>query len=1057
MKRDSLLRVLLFVLCTVFSAASYAQDKIITGIISDQAGAPLSGATVTVKGKKNATTTGSNGAYKITVPSGSTTLVVSYVGMKPLEIPIDGRTTILATLNVADNSLNEVVVIGYGTAKRANITSSISSVSEKDIKNLPVAGADQALQGKVSGVTVNNNGGQPGGGVSVRIRGITSVNGNEPLYVIDGVPIEGQSNTLQQNYLGGGSGQTAQSVLATLNPNDIASIDILKDASAQAIYGSRAGNGVVLINTKRGKAGEGKISYDVYYAGQEIPKKLNIMNLQENARYQNSLLAEINAVTGGSQDTIGEFRYPELLGKGTDWQDEIYQKGHIQSHQLSFSGGQGKTNYYFSGGYFDQLGTLIETKFKRYAFRFNIDHQVKSWLRAGFSSNFSRSNQKIGLSDGFDAVTSTVLYNSPAAPVRDINGNFVSKTIIGGSQFGNPSNPVALATYRDVRAVSSKAFGALYAEVEFMKGLVLRNEVNYDFNLGNNKAYQPLVNDGAGSSILISKLREERSNSLYWAVKNYLNYNASFGNHSFYVTVGHEAQASKYDYIQAARVNLTLNLPSLAAGQQPNANGSNGEEVGAGAGEWSMESYFGRLNYTFNNRYSLSASIRGDGSSSFGPGKRWGYFPAASASWTITNESFAKDLRYVNYLKLRIGAGVVGNQSVSGANRYTANIDLADYTNPFGTGPAGLPYNVPNPNLGWESIKTYNVGVDATFFNKRIDMSVDVYKKVTSDMLLPTQLGAFSGLGTAYLDIQTPIANDGQITNNGYDISLTSYNIQNKHVNWKTSVVFSHYKNKLDFLNTPDAVIKGEYDEYGDKPLVTLSQQGLPVGSFYGYVTDGLFRSMDELNNGTDWGLDVKPDGQWLGDVRYKDLNGDKKIDEKDVTVIGNPNPKFTYGMTNTVSFLNFDFSVFIQGSYGAKIFNYARRQTEGLRNPYNNQLVDVLDRFTPNNTNATIPRYNQWHNNNFRISDRFIEDGSYLRIQNITLGYNLPKNLLMKAKVISNAKFYVSVQNIYTFTKYSGYDPELGAYNNQVNLMNIDNGHYPNPRSLTVGANIEF
>ncbi len=908
------------------------------------------------------------------------------------------------------------------------------------------------MQGKVAEVTVNSHGGQPGGCVSVRVRGITSVNGNEPLYVVDGVPLVAQNNSLEQNVLGGGSGSTGQSVLATLNLSDIASVDILKDASAQAIYGSRGANGVVLVTTKKGRSGEGKVTYDTYYSIQEIPKKLSVMNLRENAGYMNSLVNEIRAVPGSGLDSIGEFKDPSVLGTGTDWQDEIYQRGSIQSHQLSFSGGQGKTTYYFSGGYFDQQGTLIETKFKRYNLRLSLDQQVKSWLKAGISSNLSRSNQKIGLSDGFDAVTSVVLFNSPASPVKDIYGNYISQSVIGGSQFGNPNNPVALASLRDVRAVSTKAFGNVYADIDIMKGLTLRNELNYDFNLRSGKAFQPyLKNDSTNATIISpSRLREERNNSIYYAFKTYLSYNNYFGKHSISATLGHEAQYSQYDYIQVNRDNLVLNLPSLAAGA--GGDGS-GEQIGAGADKWKMESYFARVGYTFNNKYSITGTIRADGSSSFGPNNRWGYFPAASASWTVTNEPFASDIKNLNYLKLRVGTGAVGNQDVGASNVFTSNIILYP-TAPFGAG--GLPANVENPNLSWESVITYNAGVDATLFNKKVDVTIDVYKKVTSDMLLPTQLGAFSGLGQDYQDIKTPITNDGQMTNTGIDVSITTYNIQNKNFSWKTGIIFSHYKNRLDYLNTPDAIIKGEFNEYGTLNLVSLSRQGLPMGSFYGYVTDGLFRSMAELNNGTDWGLPVGIGQQWLGDIRFKDLNGDKKIDDKDVTEIGNPNPKFTYGMTNTFTYQGFDLSVFITGSYGAKIFNYSRRQTEAMNSAYTNQLTTVLDRYTASNPNGSLPRYNQWHNNNLRISDRYIEDGSYLRIQNLAIGYSLPKNFIGKAKIAA-AKIYASIQNLKTFTKYTGYDPELGAYNNSVRFMNIDNGHYPNPRTFTIGANIEF
>jgi len=1048
---------LLLLLLTIAAGFAKAQDvsKLISGSVQDEKGNPLQGASVSVKNAKNATvTTDVNGNFVIKVPAAATTVMVTYVGMKPVDVAVDGKTNVAVVLKGADSRLGEVVVVGYGTRRRAEVTSSISSISEKDIKNLPVAGVDQAMQGKVAGVTITNNSGQPGGGISVRVRGITSATGNnEPLYVIDGVPMGGKKSSLEQNFLGGGSGQTTQSVMATLNPADIASIDILKDASAQAIYGSQGANGVVLITTKRGKSGEGKISYDTYFGLQQVPKKLKVMNLRQFAEYQNSLLADLNSVTGGAQDTIAEFKNPALLGEGTDWQDEIYQTGRLQSHQLSFSGGQGKTTYYFSGGYFDQQGTLIETKFRRYTLRMNIDHQVKSWFKAGISGNMSRSDQKVGLSDGFDAVTSTVLYNSPAAPVRNVYGDYIGTTVVGGTQFGSISNPVVLAKFRDVREVSTKVFGALYGEIEFIKGLTFRNQLNYDFNLGANKAFQPEVKNGdttQNNIINIAQLREERSNSIYVGLQSYLNYTKTWDKHAVYATLGHESQYSSYDYINASRVRQQLNLPSLATGVGGN---NSGETIGAGQGEWSMESYFARINYTYNNRYSISGSVRRDGSSNFGPEKRYGYFPAVSASWTVTNEPFAQGLKNLSYLKLRLGAGAVGNQEVGGNNLYKSNI-AAPITAPFG--PGSLPFNVANPKLGWEAVKTYNAGIDLTTFNKRVEISIDVYKKVTTEMLLPVQLPALSGLGTNYNDIRTPTANGGQVTNKGIDISITTYNVQNKDLNWKTSIIFSHYKNRLDFLNSPDAALAGDFDEYGDKPLVTLSQQGLPLGSFYGYVTDGLFREMKDLNTGMNWGLPVQPDKQWLGDVRYKDLNGDNIIDGKDVTEIGNPNPKFTYGMTNTVTYKGIDLSVFVYGSYGAKIFNYARRQTEGLRNQFSNQLETVMDRYTSTNTGGSLPRYNQWHNNNFRISDRFVESGSFLRIQNISLGYSLPKNMISKAK-LTNAKLYVSVQNLHTFTKYSGYDPELGAYNSRITLMNIDNGHYPNPRSFTIGANIEF
>lgn len=1030
----------------------FAQNKSFTGNVVDDKNAPLGGVTVTVKGTKTAVITNDQGIYAIQTAASSPVLVFSIIGYTTQEVAAaDAKKVTMAS---STSTLNDVVVIGYGTAKRSNVTSAIASVSEKDIKNLPVAGADQMLQGKVSGVSVTSNSGQPGGGVSIRVRGITSVNGAEPLYVIDGVPILTNTSSVGQDQLGGQAGQTQQSVLATINPSDIASIDILKDASAQAIYGSLAANGVVLITTKKGRSGEGKLSYDVYYGWQGVPKRLDVMNLQQYAQYYNSLVPEIRAA-GGGIDTIGEFANPAVLGKGTDWQDAIFQTGTIQNHQLSFSGGSNKTTYFFSGNYYNQTGTVIGSGFKRYSLRANIDQQVKSWLKAGITANLSRTDQDITFTDGTDAVTNIVLFNSPATPIKNAAGQYITTASIGNIAFGNGSNPVATALLRDVTAQQSKAFGSIYAEVQFTKWLSLRNEFNFDFQLNQNRAFQPyIVNDANQILLSPSRLREDRNNSLFSLVRNYLTFNNTYGKHSINAVVGHEAWVSRYDNQYTTATNLNLNIESTGAGTIDAAN------TGGGHGTSALDSYFGRANYTFDNKYSLSASIRRDGSSNFGPNKKYGYFPAASVGWTVTNENFAKNLKVLNYLKVRGGIGAVGNQNSPVSNAYSTNIRLFS-TAPFGAG--GVPANVGNPNLSWESVVTYNGGVDATLFNRRIDISVDVYKKVTTDMILSSTLPIFAGLdptppSNSYQDIEPPVTNAGKMTNTGIDISITSYNITNKNFSWKTNLIFSHYKNLLNSLNSPTVVLFGNANDFtGSSSVVNLTQAGRPVGSFYGYVTDGLYRTQADLDKAIlPTGLTVGPTGVYLGDVRYKDLNGDGAIGSEDVTFIGDPNPDFTYGLTNTFSFKGIDLSIFLQGVQGDQIFNWTRKYTEALNSRYTNQLATVLNRYTVDNTTGNLPRYNEYNNNNLRNSDRYIEDGSYLRIQNVALGYNLPKDFIGKAK-ISNVRVYVSAQNLYTFTKYSGYDPEIGSYNRSVLSQNVDNGHYPNPRTVTVGANIEF
>lgn len=1027
----------LCVLCYLFTQA---QDRIITGAILDRDSIPLSNATVSVKGKNVYVATSQDGSFNIPVSSADQHLLVSYVGMRTAEISIAGRSNIVVVLDVSESRLNEVVVVGYGSRKRADITSSISSISEKDIKNLPVSGIDQAIQGKLAGVMVNNNGGQPGGGVSVRVRGITSINGNEPLYVVDGVPILTDRNSISHDQLGGMGGQTVQSPLATLNTSDIVSVDILKDASAQAIYGSLAANGVVMITTKRGKAGDGQISYETYYGWQNVPKKLEVMDLREFAQYNNEVLKEIADVNGSTYFPIGEYQNIDVLGKGTDWQDAIFRTGNIKNHQLSFSGGADKTNYYFSLNYFDQSGTIIGSGFNRYSLRFNIDHQIKSWFKVGMSTTASRSKQRITLTNGSDAVVNLAVANSPAAPVFK-GSEYAGPVSVGGWNFGNAVNPVALAELRDVQNVNSKVFGNVYGELQLTDFLNYRSEVNFSGNVDENTAFQPYL----ANILTPSRLREEKNLSTYWGVRNFINFNKNFGSHHVNVTVGHEAQGSSWDNLNAGRMNLNQNLRSI------NAGAAEGQQVGGGRGDWNMESYFARAGYSYNDRYAVNFSIRRDGSSAFGPDNRIGYFPAASIGWTISNESFAAAWQGLTYLKLRAGAGAVGNQNVGG-NAYVTNIRLFS-TSPFGAG--GIPQNVGNPLIKWESVITYNIGLDFGLLNGKIDVSVDAYKKETTDMLMATELPVYTGIGTNWDDIQSPIVNAGKMTNQGIDLSITSYNINKADFNWKTQLALSHYKNELVNLNSESAHLT-TYTEYGNAVMLTRTIPGGPVGRFYGFVYDGLYRTNDDLNKGPNQGLPVNPTGTWLGDIRYKDLNGDGIIDSRDITFIGNPNPDFTFGLTNTFTYKAIDLSIFLQGSYGNQILNYTRRTTEALNNVYWNQLTTVKDRYTAENTNGNVHRYNQWHQNNMRVSDRMIEDGSYLRIQNISIGYNLPVKWISRAKLTA-FRIYASGQNIHTFTKYTGFDPELGSFNSNVLITNVDLGNYPNPRTFTIGANISF
>jgi TonB-dependent starch-binding outer membrane protein SusC len=1041
-----------------FSMHVFAQqNKTVTGTVYGENNATLPGATIMVKGSTIGTTSDLDGKFTLQVPATAKALLISFIGMEAQEVPIT-TGPIKVNLVTSATALSEVVVIGYGTVRKNQVTTAISSVNQKELKNLRVTGVDQALQGKLAGVSVTNNSGQPGGGVALRVRGLTSINSNDPLIVIDGVPFT--SNTVSSSGydgLGGGRGQTGNSFLANLNPNDIESVDVLKDASAQAIYGSQGANGVILITTKKGKTAEGKVTYDGSFGTSQITQRLDVMNLRQFAEYQNGIVTT----------PAIEFQDPSLLGEGTDWQNAIFKTGYTKSHSLSFSSGKDKTSYFASASYLDQTGTIEGSDYQRYTTRFNIDHAVKSWLNFGMSANILRSIQNVALADNAPSGTIWLAcIQNPLIPVTNSDGTWGGGEVISGTSYYQ-DNPVANSKSRGNKVVQNNIFGNMYAELKFLKDFTLKNEVSYTLGLRNNTAYQLGVN--VGPRVLQSKLIDSRNNSYYYALRNYLNYSKTFGKHYFAATAGHEAQYSYWEQIAGTKLELTNNILDMNAGSTDQTTWG----LTGGKGEWAMESYFGRLNYMFDNRYSLSVSYRADASSNFGPDNKWGYFPGVSLGWTVTNEKFFESVKNViSYAKIRVGYGGVGNQNLpSGAPTPPYTSIISNWPGPSGFGTVnGYPTNhsegIANPKLGWESVITSNAGFDMGFLKDRVELTFDLYKKTTTKMLLFSTGPTFLGIGAAWNDLKAPIGNIGQMTNKGFDLSITTRNIIKNDFSWTSSLVFSHYSNNLDKLLTESSSLTGSVYYAGNN--ITYTAPGHPIGSFYGLEYDGIIRTQAELDASLpQFGYLHNENQTWLGDVRYKDINGkdengkltgipDGKIDEADYTYIGSPIPKFTFGFTNTVNYKSFDLSLFLQGSYGAKIYNFMKWQLEKLDNTTNNQLVSVLDRYTATNTDGILPRYTTTNSNNSIISDRYVEDGSYLRIQNLTIGYRLPVSIAQRIKM-TNLRVYMSAQNLYTLTKYTGYDPEIGSYDNGILLMNVDQGHYPNPRTITVGVNVEF
>ncbi len=1068
MKKLRLQRFFLAWLLVLFSFAAFAQSRKITGTVTDENGASLDGATIVVKNTKIRTTTNENGIFSINVPNDKHVLVITYVGLRTQEININGKNVIKIVLKPSSGDLNDVVVIGYGTQKKQDVNGAISTVSAKDIADIPQPSVDQMLQGRAAGVTVTQNSGQPGAAVSVRVRGITSFTGTEPLYVVDGVAIDGNapsqasSNDKTLGGLSPSEQEQKPSVLASINPNDIASIDILKDASATAIYGSRGANGVIIITTKKGKNGEARINYDAYYGNQEQGKYLKMMNLPQYAKFENTL-ADLYGLTRRI-----DFADPSKLGPGTNWQDAVFKRTAQMSHTLSMSGANGKTDYYISGGYFEQKGTVIGSDFNRFAFHTNINSQVKDWFKVGTSITANQNKANIGLGNSYGIIYNALL-QAPDVAVYNADGSYSGPAVVNGTIQGGP-NPVQQAMSITNYLIRSNIQGMLYGDIKFSKDFTLHSEVNGNFNWGQAKIFRPTYSYGAPGSAPAfvntqAVLLENNNFDHYWSWLEHLNYNHTFaGKHAVQALVGHEVWASAYDGIVASTKGFTAGnaIQTLNLGTQTS------NTLDEPKGSTSMESWLVRVIYTFDNKYSITATDRRDQSSNFAPGHQVGYFPGVAASWRISQEPFmAKINSLFSNLKLRVGYGTTGNSNTNGGYKYGSAI--TPVVTGIGTGFSFA--NFSNPNLTWETAIQSNAGIDFSMLHNRIDASFDIYKKTSKNFLFQQPLPAFLGGGTAEYSnaavVQPPWVNAGEIQNTGFEFSITSRNIIKKNFTWTTNVVFSHYNNKVISLNGFPAIIGNVSTGFGPQIPDTYTQVGGPIGEFYGYKTLGIIKTQDQLAFLAQHPQNVigqpelissnrsQTNAIYLGDILY-DGNDGKGGPNKQYA-LGNPNPDFTYSITNSFTYKDFDFSFFLVGSQGGKILNAVSFQTMGMYSLYMNQRANVANFWTPSNPNSNIPAPRSgFGNNNLVMSDRFLEDASYLRIQNVRIGYNLPQAWAAKVKM-ARLKAYISGQNLYVFTKYSGLDPEIGSLNQNPVLQNIDYGRYPTPRTITFGLNAEF
>lgn len=1053
------------------SISMMAQKVPVSGTVSDQTG-PVIGASVIEKGTTNGTMTDNDGHFTLTVSKGAV-IEISSIGYKTQEITVGAQTNFTVTLSEDNEFLDEVVVVGYGSMKKSDLAGASVSMKESDLKGSIISSLDQSLQGRAAGVTAVTTSGAPGSSSSIRVRGQATINANaEPLYVIDGVIVQGGGNTGADFGLGDalGNGKVSTiSPLSTINPADIVSMEILKDASATAIFGAQGANGVVLITTKHGKSGEAKFSYDGMVAMSRQAVRLNMMNLREYAQYYNEMIEE-----GDIYETNPYYATPSLLGKGTNWQDEIFRTAWQHQHQLSAQGGSDKVQYYVSGSYMDQQGTIIGSNFNRFSVRTNLDAQLKKWLKLGVNATYAITNDNLKLADSNQGLIYYSLTTIPDIPVYDVNGNY-SSTIREG--YTSP-NPVALAMMDEILLKRKKLSGNIYAELTPIKHITWRTELGFDMGESDANRYKPMIDLG-GWVRSQNSISYQKNSNYFWQLKNCLTYANQWGKHSVTAMVGQECWESRWNYLSGSNTDL----PSDEVHNVALATGT--PSISSGFGSSAMASFFTRETYNYGDRYLGTYTYRYDGSSNFGPKNRWAGFHSVALAWRFSNEKFFEPVKKViDNGKLRLGWGQTGNSSI-GSYAWGAAITRM----PSALGMGFRPSNIPNTSIRWESQEQYNVGLDLGFFNGRLNLTVDAYYKKSDDMLMSMQLPSYMGTqGNGSSKLQAPKGNYGSIENKGLEITLDAHPVQLKNFSWDSNFQISFNKNKLLSLSdTENATLVG-YGQWGD--VVCVSEIGKPLYNFYGYKVEGVYKDLDDIQNSAkpakypSDGVFSRGNTVWVGDIKYKDVDENGVIDERDRTDIGSPLPKFTFGWTNTFRYKNLDLSIFLNGSYGNKVMNYNSLTLTHMNSTWTNQLQGVVSkraRLEPIDPTIVYADGSKWFdhidnvrvknpgtkiphtsindpNDNDRISDRYVEDGSFLRIKNITLGYTFPKALLNKAK-IENLRVYVNIQNLYTFTKYTGYDPEVGASTQDSTGLTygLDNGRYPSPAMYSFGLNITF
>ena len=1025
----------LFIVCLILSFSFYLEAQVtITGIVKDSNGEPFVGATVSEKGTTNGTVTNVSGSYSLTVAGPQSVLVFSFIGYLKEEIQVNEQTTINVNLVPDLQELDEIVVVGYGTVKKEDLTGSVEVVGTEDISRKPVLSSEEVLQGKASGVFVASSTGAPGSPISVRVRGVGTPNNADPLYIVDGMPIKDATFGKNDNPSG----------INFLNPSDIESIQILKDASAAAIYGTRGANGVVIITTKQGKSGKPTVSFNSYYGIQQIPKKLEVLNAQQFA----TLFNEVN----------GEYFNPDTIPflKTTDWQDEVFQNAPMYNAQLSVSGGNDNSNYYTSFNRFSQEGIVKQSSYIRNSFRLNSTHTVNKWLTIGENmtlTHFSRKRQNeqgLGTSGIVGSAIAAAFQADPTETVYDpvTEWEYLEAT-------PSVSNPVGIYERKFYHYNMNRIQGNAYAEMEFINNLIFKFNGGIDRSWGFRKEVWPKYNigpDDANNNTLLTTEHEDWYNYL---LELTLNYNFNLGSaQSFNLLAG----ATQQEEVREREIGSSY-LPSNDERMlYHSARASNADiiQLGGNPLPWAIRSLFGRINYSLQEKYLLTASLRYDGSSRFGKEKRWGTFPSVSAAWKLSQEPFLQNVNGITQLKLRAGWGRTGNQNIqpfayNTTASYQPDAGLPGQVTYYGIPsvteyPALFIIGVANQDIGWETTSTINLGLDISFWENRFLANIDVYDKTTTDLLLSVPLARLFAVSYG-----SYIGNAGEVNNKGIDLNLSFRNSVGQF-NYEIGGNFSIVKNEVIRLDD------GAPLSSGTEPPVRMIE-GKPIGAFFGYIYEGIFQSEEEIRNHAE-----QERRTGVGDLKFKDLNKDGIIDASDQTVMGYALPDFTYGLSFELSYKNFDLNVLTQGVYGNSIYNNVKREALYNFSVNTNVSTDLLHYYGRTLDDGTVitdtdvPRLGRDFNDNERTSTYYIEDGSYFRIKTATLSYNFGS--LVNKMNIGSLRVYFTAQNLFTFTDYSGYNPEIGvstAFNASPLAFGIDNAVYPLPRTFLVGVDVNF